>query len=454
MKVDRLKYKEPAFEAKKKQIPRADYGEVFKWRSAPRRARNCRCGIFVSKGTPAHSCSLMLPLANIFRSCACVLVIIACLSLAGCEKEQAAPPPPPDVTVTEVRQQDVPITKDWVGTLDGKVNAQIHAQVTGYLIKQNYINGAFVRKGTLLFQIDPRPFQAALDQAKGNLLQAQGNLDRAQAVLGKTEIDVTRYTPLAKESAISQQELDDAIQANLAAKGSVAADKAAIEAAKAAVDSAQLNLGFTSITSPVDGVAAIATAQVGDLVGPQSPTALTTVSTVNPILVNFNPSEQEYLNAAKLAGGEEFLRKLEFGLELATGATYPHKGSIYAVNREVDVRTGAIQVQAEFPNPDNVLRPGGFARISTVVGDQKGALVVPQRAVNELQGSFQIAVVGNDNKADIRTVKMGPKTGAMWVVAEGLKPGERVVAEGFQKLKEGMVVNPKPYQENEAATNP
>jgi len=440
MKVSRLKYQEPAFEVKKKQIP------------LPRlRDRNNRWRTFVLKGTRTRSFLLMSSLPSARRSCAGVLVIVASLALVGCEKEQAAPTPPPDVEVVEVAQQDVPIKKDWVGTMDGKVNAQIHAQVTGYLLKQNYNNGDFVRKGTLLFQIDPRPFQAALDQAKGNLLQAQGNLDRAQAVLGKTEIDVRRYTPLAKENAISQQELDDAVQANLAAKGSVVADKAAIEAAKAAVNSAQLNLGFTTIASPVDGVAAIATAQVGDLVGPQSPNALTTVSTVNPILVNFNPSEQEYLNAAKLAGGEEFLRKLEFGLELATGAAYPHKGHIYAVNRQVDVRTGAIQVQAEFPNPDNVLRPGGFARISTVAGVQKGALVVPQRAVNELQGSYQIAVVGNDNKADIRSVKMGPKTGAMWVVAEGVKPGERVVAEGFQKLKEGIVVNPKPYQENEAA---
>jgi membrane fusion protein (multidrug efflux system) len=394
---------------------------------------------------------LLSSLPSVHRWSTGILLIIASLSLVGCEKEQAAPPPPPDVEVVEVGQQDVPVLKDWVATLDGKVNAQIHAQVTGYLLKQNYTNGALVRKGTPLFQIDPRPFQAAVDQAKGNLLQAQGNLDRAQAVLGKTVIDVTRYTPLAKENAISQQELDDAIQANLAAKGSVAADKAAIEAAKAAVDSAQLNLGFTAITSPVDGVTAIATAQVGDLVGPQNPTPLTTVSTIDPILVNFNPSEQEYLNAAQLAGGEEFLRKLEFNLVVATGAKYPHKGHIYAVNRQVDVRTGAILVQAEFPNPDNVLRPGGFGRISTVAGVQKGALVVPQRAVNELQGSYQIAVVGNDNKADIRAVKMGPKTGAMWVVAEGVKPGERVVAEGFQKLKEGMVVNPKPYQENEAA---
>lgn len=384
-----------------------------------------------------------------------VFLALATVCSAGCGNKEQAAPPPPDVQVVEVVKGDVPITKDWVATLDGLVNAQIHAQVTGYLLKQNYTNGASVRKGAQLFQIDPRPFQAALDQAKANLDVAKGNLQRAQAMLGKTEIDVARYTPLAKESAISQQELDDAVQANLAAKAQVEADKAAIEAARAAVDTAQLNLGFTTIASPVDGVAAIATAQVGDLVGPQSPSPLTTVSTVNPILANFNPSEQEYLNAAKLAGGEEILRRLEFELVLATGSNYPHKGRIYAVNRQVDVRTGAILVQAEFPNPDNVLRPGGFGRISTVVGVQKGAMVVPQRAVNEMQGGYQVAVVGSDNKASIRSVKMGPKAGvAMWIVTEGLQPGERVVAEGFQKVRDGLVVNPTPFQENAAAKSP
>jgi len=413
-----------------------------------------KMGELKCKRTRARSFLVMSSWPSVDRLCAGVLVIIAALSLVGCEKEQAAPPPPPDVAVVEVGQRDVPIRRDWVGTFDGKVNAQIHAQVTGYLLKQNYNNGDFVRKGTQLFQIDPRPFQATLDQAKGNLQQAQGNLARAQAVLGKTEIDVKRYTPLAKESAISQQELDDAIQANLAAKASVDAEKASIEAARAAVDTARLNLGFSSITAPVDGVAAIATAQVGDLVGPQSPNALTTVSTVNPILVNFTPTEQEYLNVTKMAGGEAAARKLDFEVELANGSAYPYKGHIYALNREVDVRTGAILVQAEFPNPGNLLRPGGFARISTVVGVQKGALVVPQRAVNEIQGGYQIAVIGSDNKASIKSVKMGPKFGALWVVAEGLQPGERVVAEGFQSVKDGQVVNPKPYQETAAEKNP
>ncbi len=381
-----------------------------------------------------------------------ILVVLAAVCSTGCgNKEQAAPPPPPDVEVVEVAQRDVPVVKEWVATFDGKVNAQVRAQVTGYLLKQNYSNGDFVKRGAPLFQIDPRPFQATLDQAKANLQQAQGNLGRAQALLGKTEQDVARYTPLAKESAISQQELDDAVQANIAAKAQVEVAKAAIEAAKAAVDTAQLNLGFTNIVSPIDGVAAIATAQVGDLVGPQT-AALTTVSTVDPILANFTPSEQEYLNAMRVSGGraEEVRRRLDFQLTLADGSIYPHKGLFYAVNREVDVRTGAVLAQVEFPNPGNLLRPGGFARLSAVTRIQQGALLVPARAVSELQGGYLVAVVGSDNKVSLRNVKMGERAGTMWIVAEGLKPGDRVVAEGIQKVRDGTVVNPKPFQESPA----
>lgn len=386
------------------------------------------------------------------------------LICAGCEKKEVvAAPGAPDVEVAEVVQRDVPISMEWVGTLDGLVNAQIHAEVTGYLIKQNYTNGAFVRKGAPLFQIDPRPFQASLGQARGNLeqtkgqlAQAQGELQKSQAVLGKTELDVKRYTPLAKESAISQQELDDAIQANLAAQAQVEANKAAIEAGKsrilaaeAAVETAKLDLSFTNITSPVDGVSSISTAQVGDLVGPQSGT-LTTVSTVNPILVNFSPSEAQYLNTAAALGAvpgaeDETIRKLQFQLLLANGETYREKGRIYAVNREISAGTGTILVQCAFPNPGNVLRPGGFARLNTVVKVQRGAMLVPQVAVTDVQGNYLIAVVGADNKVSIRPVKAGAKTGTMWVIDDGLKPGERVVAEGVQKVKEGMVVNPKPY---------
>lgn len=370
--------------------------------------------------------------------------------LAGCETKQQAAPVLPVVEFIQVAQKDVPITKEWVATLDGFVNAQIRAQVKGLLIKQSYTNGAYVVKGSALFEIDPRPFQADLDQATANLEQAQANLQRAQAQLGKTEMDVSRYTPLAKESAISQQELDDAVQANLAAKAQVEQGKAAIESARAAVDSAKLDLSFTKIVSPIDGIAAIATAQIGDFVSPLGE-PLTTISTINPILVNFTASEQEYLNAMKQAvalGSNEnaILNKLEWRLRLSDGSMYPQKGRFYALDRQVDVRTGAILVKVQFPNPGNVLRPGGFGNISTVVRVQKDALLVPQRAVNELQGGYLVAVIGADNKVSIRPIKVGPKVDTLWIVNEGLKPGDRVVAEGVQKVREGMEVRATPFQ--------
>ena len=383
------------------------------------------------------------------------LLAIGTMHSTGCGKMGLPPAGPPDVEVVEVVQRDVPITKDWVATLDGLVNAQIRAQVSGLLLKQNYTNGAFVRTGVPLFQIDPRPFQAALDQANGNLEEAKANLAAAQARLGKTQIDVARYTPLAKTSAISQQELDDAVQADLAAKAQVAGAQASIAGAQAAVEKARLNLGFTKITSPIDGVAAISTAQVGDLVGPPSG-ALTTVSTLNPILANFNVSEMEYLNAMKsIAKGDvsedAALRKLDWKLRLADGTIYPLKGQFHALNREVDVRTGAILVQVQFSNPNNVLRPGGFGGISTVVRIEQNALLVPQRAVSELQAGYLVAVVGPDNKVIIQPVKMGQKSGDMWIVEDGVKRGERVVAEGVQKVQEGTQVNPKPYKSSSLA---
>jgi RND family efflux transporter MFP subunit len=393
------------------------------------------------------------------------LTAAAALFLAGCgEKKEAVAPPPPDVEVVQVTQQDVPITRDWVGTLDGLVNAQIVAQVSGILLKQEYANGAYVTKGAELFQIDPRPFQAALDQAQGQLQQAQGKLAQAQGQLaeavaqqGKTQLDVNRYTPLAKQSAISQQELDDAVQNNLAAQASVEANKANIEAAKANIDAAkaavynaQINLGFTKIVAPVDGIAAIATAQVGNLVSPQSG-ALTTISTINPILANINPSEDQYLQVAKSLGAtsdasnDPALQKLRFHLTLANGSDYPQAGRIWAVNREVGLTTGTILVQITFPNPGNVLRPGGFGMVSSVVNVQKAALLIPQRAVSDVQGTNLVAVVGADNKISIVPVKTGSKFGLLWVIEDGLKPGDRVVAEGIQKVKQDMQVNPKPY---------
>ena len=376
--------------------------------------------------------------------------------LAGCATKQQAAQAPPAVEFIQVAQKDVPITKEWVATLDGFVNAQIRAQVKGLLVNQSYANGAFVRKGSALFEIDPRPFQAQLDQANANLDQTKANLQRAQAQLGKTELDVARYTPLAKESAISQQELDDAVQADLAAKAQVEQGKAAIESARAAVQAAKLDLSFTKIVSPIDGVAAIATAQIGDYVGPPGD-PLTTVSTIDPILVNFTASEQEYLNAMKqaasLGGGErEILNKLQWQLRLSDGSVYPQKGHFYALDRQVDVRTGSILVKVQFPNKGNVLRPGGFGNISTVVQTRKNALLVPQRAVNELQGGYLVAVIGTDNKVNIRPIKVGPKVDTAWIVEDGLHLGDRVVAEGVQKVREGMEVRATPFQPESAQT--
>jgi membrane fusion protein, multidrug efflux system len=380
---------------------------------------------------------------------AALLATVAMLP-AGCNKIGMPAAGPPDVQVTEVVQKDVPITQSWVATLNGLVNAQIRAQVTGILLRQDYTNGAYVSKGTLLFEIDPRPFKAALDQATGNLSQAKATLQQAEARQGKTQMDVTRYTPLAQQHAISQQELDDAVQANLAALASVQEARSSIESMQAAVENAKLNLGFASIVSPIDGVAAIATAQVGDYVGPQSGT-LTTISTVNPILVNFTPSEQEYLAAMRDfikqgIGEDAALRKLVWQLTLADGTVYSEPGRFYALDRQVDIRTGAILMQIQFPNPQRVLRPGGFGSVSTTVEVRKDALLIPQRAVSELQGGYQVAVIGADNKVTLHAVTMGPKFGSMWVVADGLKTGERVVAEGVRSVQSGELVNPKPYK--------
>lgn len=384
-----------------------------------------------------------------------VLLAVSAIFGAGCEKNQQGEGGPPDVEVVSAVQQDVPITKTWVATLDGFVNAEIRAQVTGYLIKQDYPNGAYVKKGTPLFQIDPRPFQAAFDQAAGSLAQAKADLQRAQAQLGKTEMDVARYTPLAKESAISQQELDNAVQADLAAKAQVEAAKAVIETSKAAVESARLNLEFTKIISPVNGVAGIANAQVGDFVGPQG-NPLTTVSQVDPILANFTASEQDYLTVMHEVSQQgitdvQALSRLVWQLQLSDGTIFPQKGRFYALNRQVDVRTGSILVQVQFPNPGNVLRPGGFGKISAVVQMEQGALVIPQRAVSEVQGGYLVAVVGGDNKVSIQPVKVGSRFGTMCIITGGLKAGEQVVAEGIQKVRNGVVVNPKPFDPGSAS---
>src|SRR5205809_1236105 len=364
-----------------------------------------------------------------------LLAVSAVLCFAGCKKKPAAPPPPPAVEVVDVKGRDVRIYHDWIGRLEGLVNAQMRAQVSGYLLTQNYREGDPVKKGELLFQIDPRPFQAAFDQAKGQLAQAE-------AQFGKTELDVKRFTPLAKANAISQQELDDAIQASLAAK-------AAVTATKAAVEQAQLNLGFTRILSPIEGIPGIAKAQIGDLVGPLTG-ELTTVSTLDPIKVYYSVTEQAYINFTRLFSDEtirtERSRQLELQMIFADGTTYPREGRVYAVDRQINPTTGALRVEALFPNPGNNLRPGQFARVRVKFDTQRGALLVPQRAVTELQGSYQVALVGDDNKVHLQPVKVGERSGALWIIEEGLKPGERVVVEGIQKVKEGTAVNPKPFE--------
>jgi RND family efflux transporter MFP subunit len=382
---------------------------------------------------------------RLWRTIAIVAILFVSVSCSKSEQSQA---PPPDVEVVDVLQKDVPLSKEWVGTLDGLVNAQIRPQVTGYLLRQNYEDGSFVKKGQLMFEIDPRTFRAALDQAKGQLANAEQQLAQAEANQVKAQLDVNRYTPLAKEQAVTQQDLDNAVQANLAAKAQVRAAKGQIEAAKAQVDAAQLNLGFTKVVSLIDGIAGIAQAQIGDLVGPTS--LLTTVSTVDPIKVYFPVSERGYLDymkenpdAAKRAAQE---RQLGLQLILADGSLYPHKGTFSFADREVDVKTGTLRLQGLFPNPGNILRPGQFARVRAITTTKKGALLVPQRAVTELQGSYQVAVVGDDNKVSIRPVNVGERVGTEWIIEEGLKPGEKVVAEGTQRVKAGMTVDPKPFK--------
>jgi len=375
-----------------------------------------------------------------------IIAILACFLAAaflGCGKKEAASKSAtavPEVHVVEVVQQDVPIYSEWVGTTDGNINAQIRAQVTGYLLKRAYTEGAFVKKGDLLFELDASKFRAVLDQGKGDL-------EKAQAQLLKTKMDVARDTPLVKQGAVSQKELDDSLQAYAAAKGSTAA-------AQAAVDQAKLNLQWTRITAPIDGVVGIAQAQIGDLVEPTTP--LTSMSAVDPIRVYFPVSEQEYMAAAERISKryednarnpnaiDDLSPKME--MILSNGKVYPHKGKFFLADRQVEVKTGTIRIAAQFPNPGNLLRPGQFARIRAVLKMKERALLVPQRAVTEMQGSYQVAVVKQDNKVDIRSIKVGERIGTLWVIDQGVQPGERVVVEGLQKLKAGMTVNPKTAQ--------
>ena len=364
---------------------------------------------------------------------------------------QAAPGSVPEVQVVQVKQQDVPIIHEWIGTFDGLVNADVRAQVTGYLLKQGYQEGAFVKKGQLLFQVDPRPFRAALDQAEGQLAQAKAQLANAEAVQGRTELDVKRYTPLAREQAAPQQDLDNAVQNNLAAIASVETAKAQIKTSQAAVETARINLEFTRLDAPIDGIAGQAQLQVGALVGPGSG-AVTSVSTVDPIKVYFTVGEPQYLAFRKRFPTEASTRAdqktLRIELVLADGSTYPHLGSFDFADRQVNESTGSIRIAALFPNPNNILRPGGYAKVRVFIDVQHDALLVPQRAVSELQGGYQVAVVDSDNKIGIRPVTVGVQTDNLWVISDGLKPGDVVVVEGNQKVRPGILVNPKPFTAN------
>jgi membrane fusion protein (multidrug efflux system) len=363
---------------------------------------------------------------------------------AGCEKgEKAGPPGPPLVEVVEVIQKDVPIYYEWVATLDGMVNATIRAQVTGYLIKQNYRDGDMVKKGQVLFEIDPRTFEAALSQAKGSLDQARAGVELQEARWATAKANLARVKPLAEQNAVSQKDLDDALGSEQSTRASVFEAKASVAASQAAVDKAQLDLGFTKLISPIDGIAGIAKAQIGNLVGPGSIDELTTVSTVDPIKAYAAISEQEYMKAAEKQSSQR--EKVVLEMILADGSVHPQKGEVAFADRQVDVRTGTIRVASIFPNPNNTLRPGQFARIRAEIEVRKGALVIPQRAVTEMQGKYLVAVVGSDNKVAIKAVKAGARFGQLWVIDEGLKTGEKVVAEGTQKVREGMVVNPKPF---------
>ena len=361
---------------------------------------------------------------------------------AGCHKKEEAPPPagPPAVVVTTVVQRDVPVTQEWIGTTDGNVNAEIRPQVEGYLLKRVYAEGSFVRQGDTLFQIDPRQVQSQAQQAQADLAQAQAQLAKARQ-------DVNRFRPLAEQKAISQQELDNALAAEAAAR-------AVVDARQATVHQARLSLGWSRVTSPISGIAGTAQAQVGNLVSPS--TVLAVVSQCDPIRVAYPLSEQEYLRLQERRSGAASggARGDDLDLILSDGSVWPHKGHVLFADRQVDVKTGTIRTVAVFPNPGNVLRPGQYAKVRSVTEVKKGALLVPQRAVNQLQGGFQVAVVGSDDKAEIRPVQPGVRMGTLWQIDSGLQPGERVVVEGFSRIKSGVTVKPREEPAEQAETDP
>jgi membrane fusion protein (multidrug efflux system) len=380
-------------------------------------------------------------------ACTATVLLLGTGLLSGCGNKNtsaAGPPPPMPVTVVKIQQTDVPLTGEWVGTLDGYVNAQIQPQVSGYLIKQNYKEGALVSKGQVLFEIDPRPFQAALDQAKGQLAQAKGQVQQAQAQLQLAEINVNRDTPLAEARAIAQSQLDNDTQQKAQTEAAVASAKASVAAAQAAVENAELNLGFTQVRSLITGIAGQATVQVGNLVNNQS--VLTSVSQLDPIKAYFSISDSEYLaltQQAKHKGGDLLGNgsAIPLTLTLANGENFPHKGRIAFVDRQMNSQTGAIRIAAAFPNPGNLLRPGQFGRVKAETDVQHNALLIPQVAVSEFQGLQQIYVAGADGKAHVETVTLGPQIGTNWVVNSGVSAGALVIVDNLQKLHDGAPVN-------------
>ncbi len=380
--------------------------------------------------------------------------------------DAAAAPPPAEVEVATVQQRDLPIEREWVGTLDGMVNAAIKAQVSGYLLRQNYPEGSFVRTGQLLFEIDPRPFQAAVDQAAGQLaqaraqmaqaqaglVQAQANLGNAEANQHKAELDEERYIPLTAQQAVSKQDLDNAREGNRAQRAQVNAAKAQVETAKAQIEGARagvtsaeaaletvrVNLGFTRLTSPIEGIAGVAAVQVGNLVGPTA-AAITTVSTLDPIKANFTVGEQEYLGLARANA----LHSLQLQLVLADGTVHPQAGRFSFADRQVDPTTGAIQLTGLFPNPGNILRPGQYAKVRAAIRVRSGVLMIPQRAVIDTQGTYTVPVVDPNNTVRFARVTVGNRVGSNWIIEDGLKPGERVITDGLFQIRPGVLVNPK-----------
>jgi membrane fusion protein (multidrug efflux system) len=408
----------------------------------------------------------------LFRAAGGLLILATAVLATGCrETPKAATRPPEPVKVTRVIQKDVPIYGTWVGTTVGYVTAQIRARVSGYLVSQNYKEGTQVKRGDLLFQIDPRTYQNAVNQARAQVRTAESQLDQAKATVAqadadvvkaeanqkKTALEVARYTPLAGRGSVSQQELDNTVQnndANLAAvaaaranvvnaKAGVTRAQAEIARAQAALDEAVLNLSWTKVTSPITGIAGIKNVDIGDLIA--TSTVMTAVSQVNPIYVQVGIAEQEYLRwKQRPASADDVDKKSDLEIILSDGMTYPHRGTTEIVDRQVGVTTGTISVRGVFPNPGDLLRPGQFAKVRAVVDLRKGALLVPQRAVREVQGNYEVGVVGAEETVDLRKVQVGERDGSMWIIAQGLKPGERVIVEGLDKVKSGEKVKPLP----------